>query len=286
MAKNYYELCTFEIHSTSNVPFSALEYSLFKFGDEKMAKKFGKLTAEKFISTFKDVLLSDKEIIVLPSPYSSIPTASGVMAKYFKQYVNKFLYKNNRKSLLEAKIHRYKTYSEDYGTLTAEERLQLISKDTYHFDSEFLNDRFCIFLDDIKITGSHEKVIKKLIEESNIEGDFCFLYWAAITNKDIPAQFENELNYHSIKILNDLTTIINKKNYSFNTRTIKFILISNTILVKEFIEKIERSKLKDIFNLAISNNYHLMDEYRENLTIIKEQIKNGNKLRKRTERIY
>ena len=63
--------------------FSA-EYSYFKYGDKSYAEKFAKELFEGFLADHKDILDTEKEIVVLPSPYMAIPTASNFLCFYFK----------------------------------------------------------------------------------------------------------------------------------------------------------------------------------------------------------
>ncbi len=198
------------------------------------------------------------------------------MSLFFMEEVNRFLFKNNRKALLQSKIHRYKTYSVDYGNLDLEERIRLISSDTYHLDRHFLEDRMVLFIDDIKITGSHELIIKQQLEKEQITGRFMFVYYAQLTNKDIPANFENYLNYYSIKERDDLVAVINNDNFIMNTRIIKYILKSEPSELMEFITALKEERLPEMVHYAIGNNYHLMDDYTQNLNQITKHINYGN----------
>lgn len=254
-----------QINCSDNVPFKAEHYSKFKFGDGLYAKTFGRELAEGFILNYRNLLLSGREIVIISSPYNSIPTASYAMTSFFKERLNQFLYENKKGSLLESKIHRYKTYSTDYGNLSYEDRVSLITTDAYHIDKNFLTNRVVLLLDDIKITGSHEFVIKKLITSHDIKAEFIFIYYAELTNPSIQPNFENYLNYAFVKGLNDLIEVVNGDSFILNTRIVKFILHSDLNSFISFIPKIKKDVLNTIVKYAISNNYHLMDEYAGNL---------------------
>src|SRR6218665_2324102 len=172
------------IHDLNLIPFDAADYSKFKFGDGEVAKAFGQELGRHFIEEQGAALLQEEDIVFVPSPYNAIPTASNALSVFFRDEINQFLFKHNRKALLQSKIHRYKTYSVDYGNLDHEERLRLISSDTYHLDKHFLANRMVLFIDDIKITGSHELIIKKQIEREQLTGKFMFIYYAQLTNTD------------------------------------------------------------------------------------------------------
>lgn len=259
---HYYSL--HKIDDDTKLSFSPSDYSKFKFGDSQATNKFGKELAAGFLNQYSNLLLQHNDIVFLPSPFNCIPTASYYLSHKFKTEVNKFLHLHEKKSLLESKIHRYKTYSEDYGNLSFEERLNLISTDTYHVDTKFLTNRLCIFLDDIKITGSHELIIRKILQQNNIEGDFIFIYFAELTNKKIAPVFENYLNYHFVKGNDEIAALLNNPETQINTRTIKFILNEKNP-INSLILAVPQHTFHKIIDYAIGNNYHLMPEYKLNL---------------------
>ena len=112
-----------KIADESHYPFDANEYSWFKFGDKQYAEQFASDLFVGFVEKYGDLLLSNKEIVILPSPYLSIPTASNFLRYYFKKRLNSFLYKNNIKASIESKIYRNQTYVTDYGNLDFDERV-------------------------------------------------------------------------------------------------------------------------------------------------------------------
>jgi hypothetical protein len=272
----YFRFAAHEIRAIEKLPFSASDYSKFKFGDAKVAAYFGQTLAQSFIQKHEDLLLMHDEIVVLPSPYNSIPTASSLMCDYFREEINLFLFQHQRTAAMESKIHRYKTYSIDYGNLDFEARKALIATDKYHVDKAFLEQRLCLFLDDIKITGSHEYVIKKQIQANGLEnnGTFGFVYFAELLNENVAPQFENFLNYAYVKNLDHIAEIMEDATFQFNTRVIKYILNSENI--DSFLTKISNPHKQKLVHLAISNNYHLMEEYQENITKTIKTLNNGN----------
>jgi hypothetical protein len=250
-------------------PFPAEEYSWFKFGDKYYAEKFAIELFNGFVNKHPDLLLSNKEIIILPSPYLSIPTASNFLCYYFKKQLNNFLFKNNKKACVESKIFRNQTYVTDYGNLDFEDRVKLISNDTYYIDRNFINGKLCIFVDDIKITGSHEHTVNKILNQYNIDGDFVFVYYAELANKEIHPKIENHYNYYAVKNVEDILKIINGKHFQYNTRIVKFILSLDAEKFSYLINNISNQKCNELFHLAVSNNYHQISDYKSNLTSIK-----------------
>ena len=263
----YFNFAAQLIYDIEKLEFSAADYSKFKFGESQVAADFGKILATSFIEKHRDLLLEKEEIVIISSPYNAIPTASFAMTHFFKREINAFLFQHGKQAAMDSKIHRYKTYSTDYGNLDFEARKQLISTDKYHLDRAFLENRLCLFLDDVKITGSHEYVIRQQIEKHDLygKGTFGFVYFAELKNKNVAPQFENVLNYAYVKGIKEVVEIMQSPTFWFNTRVVKYILISQTVDIEYFIQHTEKEKIKSLVHWAIANNYHKMEEYEENL---------------------
>ena len=263
-----------KITDKNNCPFCESEYSKFKFGDSLMAEKFANELFDGFIAQYKELILSHDEIVILPSPYHSIPTASNYLSFYFKTRMNTFLYEHNRKALAESKIYRNQTYTTDYGNLDYSERVKLIANDTYYIDRNYINGKLCLFIDDVKITGSHEHIVKKILDQYDVQGNFVFMYYGELVNKDIHPNIENYYNYYFVKDVESLSSIINSQSFVFNTRTVKYILKLDENELISLMKTIAPAQLEQLFHLAVSNNYHTIDDYRENLKFINQSLTN------------
>lgn len=273
-----YRLSLHKINKKDNFTFEPIEYSKFKFGDDLIAEKFGTSLAKSFIASFLVKNPISNQIVVISSPYSFIPTATFAMKNYFIFELNKWLANNNFPVVQETKIHRTKTYKEDYGSLNATDRIKLIENDKFLIDSKFIEKKTLIFLDDIKITGSHEKMITNMIESYSIKSDFFLLYFAVLTNKSIDPKIENHLNYSYVKSIFDLNSIINSNRFAINTRIVKYILNSEFDDFKNFIVDKKNDFINLIYNMAIGNNYHNIEAYTHNLQYLKEIINQKNNI--------
>lgn len=258
-----------KINDVASIPFSEDEYSKFKFGDELLAEKFGQQLAEGYIENYLEMNEINNDIIVFSSPYDFIPTASYYLKQYFIYYLNLWLIENNKNVVCESKIFRTTTYKEDYGALSASERLKLIGNDSFYIDKEFIKNKFLIFIDDIRITGSHEFMIKKMIHEFNLDNKYSMLYFAELTNIEINPNIENYLNYHYVQSLNEINDIIDHSRFVFNTRVVKFILSSPPDDFIAFLSEKENHFKNQLLNFSIGNKYHLMDAYSLNLNELK-----------------
>jgi hypothetical protein len=139
--------------------------------------------ADGFIRDYLTENPIKQQIVVISSPYSFIPTATFAMKNWFVARLNRWLARHGYPVVQETKVHRTITYKEDYGELDAEQRMNLIGNDSFHIDKDFLQDKTLIFLDDIKITGSHERMIMKMVDEYGLSNDIFMLYFAELMNK-------------------------------------------------------------------------------------------------------
>jgi hypothetical protein len=255
----------FKISSSTNFPFSPSDYSKFKFGDSSIGKSFGKALANKFIESYLINEVHDKKFIAYSSPYQFIPTATMTMFEEFVFQTNKWLIDNNRPILDTCRIYRNNTYSQDYGELSAVERLNLIGSDLFYMDPNRAFGKTLLMLDDIKITGSHEFVIKSTLESLKIKEEAVFLYFAELVNLEINPNFENFLNYFTVKSLSDLLVLMQQKHFVFNTRSVKYILSSNYDDFVSFLSQLTEYQIVTIYNLAISNNYLAISSFKKNM---------------------
>ena len=266
------------VHPITNidrVPFSNIEYSKFKFGDSYVAQKYGCEMFEYFQKIhLPELLLNHRNFLIFSSPYAQIPTASYYLAKYFYDAFTEFIEANQCSDVnLEfRKIIRSQTYTDDYGALTADQRFRLIKNDTYELIEIPQVYQVSIFIDDISITGAHQKVIEKLLTDNGSETVRFFLYYAKLDNPHVCPSFENQLNYAFTSDLNRLMEIIFSDTFKINTRTIKYILSLSQESLEYFISQVilreMNSLLKMLVSLSYANDYNKIERYQPNIEIL------------------
>jgi hypothetical protein len=266
-----------KISTTADFGFGAAEYSRFKFGDGEVARHFGAALAAGFIKQHLSALTKGEQIVVISSPYSFIPTATFTLKTHFVSILNRWLARHNLPVVQECKVHRTITYKEDYGELDAEQRLQLIGNDSFHIDKMFLKGKTLVFLDDIRITGGHERMIKKMIDEYELDNPVYMLYFAELINHNIHPSIENYLNYFSVQTIFDLDDIINSGSFCINTRIVKYMLNYEHESFCVFLQNKSEVFVNELYDMALGNSYHTMESYQPNLNYIKNQLVTSNK---------
>jgi hypothetical protein len=262
------------VHSFSeiSVPFNKESFSEFKYGNTQIAKNM----AIELVHFFKKNLLNEKvkkKYIIYSSPYSQIPTASLFLTQYFIEILKN---ENPELNLNIDKIERKNTYSQDYGLMNAAQRFQLIAKDTYSLNHLPDKDAILIFIDDVSITGTHQRVIEKLISKYSIENEVTFLYYAKLLNDSDP-KFESQLNNFKIKKWDDLAKLMLSSVFKFNTRTIKYLLSLDNEEFYLMINVLQKNKPQLISNLLVlaeSNNYYKIEAYKNNFMELKKYLNN------------
>jgi hypothetical protein len=262
----------FQVSDPKEFDFPAEKYSKFKFGSTHIAREFGHTLADRFINQMFKFSYSGDPIVVLPSAYSHIPTASYFMTIHFINKLNQFLYENDYAPVETGKISRSVTYREDYGEMTAVERYNLIKGDKFHIDEALLKNKILIFLDDIKITGTHERIIIKMLDDFDIHNHCYMLYFAELTDPVICPKTENYLNHFFVKNLSDLHSIINHDDFEFNTRIVKYILNSNHEECHKFLQCQSKTFINTLYYNALGNEYYKFPEYITNLRAIEALV--------------
>ncbi len=260
-----------QIYSNSSFPFSPVAYSRFKFGDGTAAQHFGEALAAGFIDYFTENPVQG-QLVVISSPYAFIPTATYAMKDHFVHTLNHWLAESGLPVVQETKVHRTVTYKEDYGELNAEERMRLIGNDSFHIDKVFLEGKTLLFLDDIKITGSHERMIRRMADAYGLSNDMYMLYFAELADMSIHPNVENTLNYYAVKSIFDLDMIINQADFRINTRLVKYILNYEHGSFCIFLQNQTNAFIRQLYHMAIGNSYHLMESYADNFTILKNHL--------------
>lgn len=246
-----------------------IDYSKFKHGSKNVARKFGKALAKKIMD--ENQLADIDSIIFYPAPYKNIPTASSALKDYLLASLSlDFLQKDI--SVKEGKIYRQYSYDDDYGQMSREERDNAISSDLFDIDTNFIQpEDTLIFIDDIKITGSHEQRIKELLEREGITNDVIFIYLFEYTGED-PVT-EHRLNHHSVNCLKDVNDIIRNDKFIFNTRVVKYILKANLAEFVNFIDYQSDIFQETLLRYSILNDYHKNEKYRMNFDILHNIVK-------------
>lgn len=211
-------------------------------------------------------------MIVCPSPYLNIPTATFAMKNYFVALLNDKLVQFGMRPVDEVKIYRGLSYDEDYGAMTVAEREKAISGDSFYVDAAFLKGKYVIFLDDIRITGTHERRIEHMVEKQQIDCDQLYMYFGELLDSTAPSKVENELNFAFIKNLLTIDWIVKNDEFIFNTRVVKYILKADRSEFEPFIRYQSEVFRETLLTCAIANGYHVTPTLKDNVSYLRQLL--------------
>ena len=249
----------------NNLPFSVDEYSRFKYGSKSVARKFGKQMG-KMLSTMLPI---DKQMVVMSAPYLFLPVAGTALKDYLLADLNsRMVDRGMMEPIQDSKIFRPVTYMCDYSNMDREERSKAIGSEQFHTDAGFLKGKTALFVDDIRVTGSHEERICEMIERLDIECECIFLYFARVEGVKDPS-IESRLNHATVKTLLDLDSIIKNDEYIHNTRNTKFILNSSKEQFINFIHYQKKDFRRTLYAGLMGNGYFKEESFKENIKYLK-----------------
>lgn len=261
-----------KITNTKDFSFSPAEFSRFKFGDDVAAQRFGTEMAEAFIQEYLCGSPQQASELVIACSYQFIPTAACSLRRHFIRHLNQWMAAHDLAPVQKVKIHRATTYQLDYGTLSAESRAQHIGRDHFYIDRELVASKTILVLDDIRITGGHEKRILRMVEELGIQEPLVFLYFAELTSNRIEPGIENRLNFYDIHSIFDLEEPIRKGRFAINARFVKYVLAYEHQAFCNFLEGQDDRFASLLLHMTVGNGYDKESIYAANITELNKRL--------------
>lgn len=277
--KNKFKIKRFSLHkfdNRENINFSVSEYSMLKYGSGSVAKKFGEELAVGFFEHYSHIIVS-KQVVVMESAYASIKNAASLITDAFTDKLNQLIVEFNGLHVERTKINRLVPYITDYGKLPLKKRQQLLKKDTFTLDVDFVKNKFLIFIDDIFITGTHQKKIEEMLEKYNLNHDDALgVYYAELSNTIEDPAIESYLNEYTIKGISNLKELIKSDiNYKVIVRTVKMMLQAEKIEeLEDLLSGINPDLIKKIYNLCLSEGYYKNPAFSTNFSILRTHFLN------------
>lgn len=252
-------------HCDYSFGFSPITYSRFKFGCLKASEEMGRDLAEAFAKYDRiyNIVDYDRQVVVAASAYGTVPVASVQLKDCFVRTLDKDLAWMGSHPIEEIKVSRSGSHPQDYGKLTLEERRELISSDVFTI-SDNLTGKLVLFLDDIRVTGTHEAILQHAIDRCGQEFDYMFLYYAEV-NPGVDCRIEDTLNMYHINSLDSLANMIDRGDIVINVRMTKFILRSDPTSVEVFLRSRTSDFIEEFKRAALSERYYKVPGYRRNI---------------------
>ena len=267
-----FSLHQFEDRAT--IKFDPNAYSRLKYGSGEAGKQFGEELALAFYEKYYDVIAT-KQLVVSESAYQYMRNAASMITDAFCNKLNSLICELNGNFIQRIKINRLVPYIQDYGKVSLKQRVKLLKKDTFTFDYDYAKDKFLIFIDDIFITGTHQKKIEEMVENYGIDTNECMcVYYAELLNPYEDPSIESYLNNYQIKTLTDLYRLITEdKDYRIIVRTAKmFLSYEDTKDVVALLETVDKDILTELYYNCLSEGYYKNPAYSKNFSKLRDKV--------------
>lgn len=245
--------------------FNPRMYSMLKFGSDEAARVFGHELATEFFAAHSDALLANR-VVVIASPYNHIKNAATVMSMHFIDKLNELLVFAQGEHVEYTVVHRKVSYTADYGFLSKAKRRGLIDNDSFYLNRDFIQGKLLLFIDDIRITGTHEDKLREILTRDGIENDAMFLYYAEYHGNS--PEIEAELNFAHIKTLDDYIALSKEPNHHVIIRPIKYILGQTAAVLKQLLPTLDRAHLNAIYHGCLAEGYYKIPAYQRAFGLI------------------
>jgi hypothetical protein len=262
----------FSVHTFSDLAttaFSPVDYSRLKFGCNAAALKFGYQLAEQFFAKHVDHLLSHR-CVVIPSPYNHVKNAATIMTEHFVNRLNELLVISSGEHVEATIIHRKVSYTNDYGFLSKEKRKGLLSNDSFYVNRDFVQGKTLIFIDDVRITGTHEEKLVEIMDRDNLDNDAFFLYFANYSGNS--PDIEAALNFSGMKNVDDYIELATSDQHHVIVRPIKYLLGLAEDEFTNAIQRLPESKKLEVYFGCLGEGYFRIPNYQVNFARLKEAV--------------
>lgn len=235
-------------------------YSEFKYGRRSAAELFGDRIAEQLIDQFHTQITPGEEIVVLGTPYKNLPNAARLLAITVERHLRAsgFLSSYGR-------IYQDHVGEGVYSTFTQAERDARNGQKNRFFDPKKLEGRHIVVIDDVRITGSVQRSIAKLLADvPKLSLTIVNLAQLDPELAQREPQLEHALNHLAVKDLSDVLRLMMSGDFVLVTRVVRFILQSAPHEVLWLLERLRADQVTMLYEAVIEERYDQIEDY--NLT--------------------
>ena len=247
---------------SASLPFVSTEYSRFKYGDYAQAERYGSQIARLLASHFAERHAShgDEEIVVMGTPFKSVPNAAKLLADVARRELGA---SDAGFTVSGTRIYQHRLAAGDYGRLPSAMRDARNRQKKYFFDADDFEGKHVVLIDDVRITGSIERSVLRLLEHVGWES----LTVASLLRLDPESarrnpQIEDALNHASVTSLADLLPLMRRdETFVLITRAVKRILEADADELRAFLSSLDPAQRTELHRAAVDDGYDAMDAY-------------------------
>jgi hypothetical protein len=262
---------------SSSPPFSATQYSRYKYGSAAAAEAFARALGEAFCACRPELARAPR-LLLTSSPYTYVPTAATALARGLQPVLNAARAGAGLPPAPFVQIERLDPASGDYGTLSAQARGRRMAANVLSF-RRFLPDQVrgahLLVVDDLRVTGAHQRCVMRASEDMPF-GVRTFLYIACFRRpaggRFDPTQ-EDALNHAAVRTLGDLAQVVAGGDFSWNVRVCKFVLDhANRRGLPRFLGEMPDWFVRDLHRNSCRDGYARMARYAPSHEVVRAEL--------------
>jgi hypothetical protein len=262
---------------SSSPPFSAAQYSRYKYGSVAAAEAFARALGEAFCECCPELVRVPK-LLMTSSPYTYVPTAATTLARSLQPVLNAVRAETGLPPAPLVQVDRIGASAGDYGTLSAQARNRRMAANVLsfrRFPPDQVRGALLLVIDDVRVTGAHQRSVMRASEDMPFLAR-TFLYIAcfrrAAGNRFDPTQ-ENALNHAAVKTLGDLAGIVTDSDFSWNVRVCKFVLDpANRGGLPGFLGEMPGWFVRDLHRNSCRDGYARMAAYAPSHEVVRAEL--------------
>ncbi len=224
------------------------EYSRFKYGDSTIAQQYGRLLAERMVAAHPALLERDV-VYVASSAYKVTPTAAtALLAPCIQRASQLARLQGSATAFVPFHIHRQHLTKGDYAQMPPHKRADAMSRMGLSVPGDVdFRRQSVIVLDDIHVTGSHEKAVRQLLAGVGADAVY-FGYILQVEHGPEHPALEARINATAVASLSDILALMRQPSFVINARICKYVLSSSL----EDLEYFCRESPREVFGQLLT----------------------------------
>lgn len=238
--------------SLTDAGFDVTAYSRMKFGSDLAARTFATDLADRFFCLHRELLAG--RCVIVPAPSTTVPVAATLLSRHVLNRLNARLVADGASPVEWTLAHRNVTYNNNYADLAKAARQQLLAADTIYLNKDFVAGKTLLFVDDCRITGTHEEKLGAYLRHERLPNPHAFLCVAAYAGDD--PSVEARLNHAAVRSVDDLVELAREPGHQVTTRALRLLLETPADRLPAVLDRAPQGFVENAFHAAMCKGYH------------------------------
>lgn len=180
----------------------------------------------------------------------------------------------------EAHIKREANFYEDFGQMSALQRAASLDRDTFSLATAVPPEKMMIYLDDVRITGTHERKMLSVLKQYQLQQQqqqqkrvvvneaIWVVYFAELVDSSLDPTLENLLNYYAFSSLDEIAKLPRTGHFVLNARFTKHLLSQDGRNFAAFLDSQDRDFRRRLYHAARADRWDQMPKFQKNLALL------------------